>query len=420
MSFECIKSDPGGKVVIDQDGNYLSRWTVGSKEIKYDAGPKYKDNHCFWKRCSQVELATPQGNCATTLYREYPTGKLRTWNCKVPGKYAKEGLDRTSVGSHSGAALQAAVDSLHEKLDLNCQDRVMGYSYALDLIPLFGPFLKASSILNKIGRWAASLGRNLRKRPFTTVIREAAQADLLNRFVIQTTIQDTKHILDVYDRCVRTFTTAHRRNVEKTVLSGTSTNVSYGAEYTSQYVLPQNPGDAYGSVLCRSRRGTTAKVVAVMELYYNTEQADPARWVAHALGIDTPLESLWDKIPFSFVVDYFFRVGEFIDTIGDRYGQDALRAKVLSVHECWAMLKTYNDVEWTPGSAPYMNRWRGTITGFTGSNGCCGSRRFDRYPIALMDSSGFWDKGGFWSPSLSSVRQRTLLELFLVGSRRGS
>lgn len=419
MPYEHVKTTPGGALVTDEDGEYQSRWIFGSKTIRYDAGPKYNGSHCNWKRCSQVKLAYPSGSCATTVYRCWD-GTIRTWTCKVPGRYDKEGRNRTSVPDHNGAALQAAVDNLHEKLDLNCQDRVMSYSYVLDLLPLFGAFLKASSVLNKIGKWAVSTGRNIRIRPFTTVLTEAAKADLLNRFVIQTTVQDTKHILDVYDRCVRAFSTANQRNVEPTVLTGQGSISTLGSWYTSRYDLPQNWSNASGSVQCRTNQGTTAKVVAVMRLYYNTQQADPARWVAHALGIDTPLESIWDKIPFSFVVDYFFRVGEFIDTIGDKFGQNALRAKVLDVLECWAMLKTQNVVEWVPGDQPWMNRNYGTIISFVGSGGSCGSTRFDRYPIALMDSSGFWDKGGFWSPTLSSVRKRTLLELYLTGKKRKS
>lgn len=419
MPYENEKTRPGSRLVYNEDGDHKMDWTFGPGTIKYDSGPKYNDNHCNWKRCSHVALSQPQGNCSSVVYRKWD-GTIRTWNCKVPGRYRPEGVTLTSVSAHDHSALQAAVDNLHGKLDLNCSDRVMSYSYVLDLLPLFGVFLKASSVLNKIGRWAVSLGRNLKKRPFTTVIEEAARADLLNRFVIQTTVQDTKHILDVYDRCVRAFTAANRRNIEPTTLSGSGSTNVYGDWYSSSYNLPVNPGNASGMVQCRTNRGTTAKVIATMRLYYNVQQADPARWVAHALGIDTPLESIWDKIPFSFVVDYFFRVGEFIDTVGDRYGQDALRAKVLDVLGCWAMLKTSNVVEWVPGKQPWMNGNYGSIISFAGSAGSCGSTRFDRYPIDLMDSSGFWDKGGFWSPRLSSVRQRTLLELYLVGRKRKS
>lgn len=415
MSYERVKYDPGGPLVYNEDGQYKAYWNFGSRMISYEAGPRYNGSHCRWKRCSQINLARPSGSCATTIYRDW-SGKIRTWICHGPVGRAPYGQQLTTVPPHNGAALQAAVANLHEKLDLNCNDRVMSYSYVLDLLPLLGPFLKASSILNKIGQWAVKAGRNLRSRPFTTILQDAAKADLLNRFVIQTTIQDTKNILDVYDRCVRAFTSANRRNMEATVLTGTNFQGTTGNWFTAKYGLPQN-SQANGSVQCRLRQGTTAKVVAVMRLFYNTQQADPARWVAHALGIDTPLESIWDKIPFSFVVDYFFRVGEFIDTIGQRYGQDALRAKVLDVSECWALLKTQNVYEWIPGEKPWMSSSHGTILSFKGSSGSCGSTRFDRFPIAFLDSSGFWDKGGFWSPSLSSVRKRTLLELYLTGRK---
>jgi len=50
-------------------------------------------------------------------------------------------------------------------------------------------------------------------------------------------------------------------------------------------------------------------LVTSHELWYDTTR------LAHSLGLDNPLLLAWELVPFSFVVDWFVRVGEWIDAI---------------------------------------------------------------------------------------------------------
>lgn len=387
-----------------------------SERIEYADGPKYIDYHPNWKRCQHVKVDKISGQFAWLSCSAPQSYSKTKTECTL---YAPTGLDDKIyrppvIGGVYNSATSQAVARLQEKFDLNCNDRVLGYSYALQLIPLLGPFLKASSVLNRIGKWASKQGKRYSKRPFTSVVSDAARADLINRFVIQTTISDTCKILTTFEQCQRVWQTMHARNAGWTVLT---------AEASDKTVTPQNLFKFKSSVSnlywptvhvpYSHERGVTSKVEAVLRLNYDTEAADPVKWVAQSLGILTPLESAWDLIPFSFVCDYFFRVGDLIEYVSSKHSsQEGLVGKVADIALCWATSKSFDHYICTKGAYATagdpglnLNQWT-TQPGAT-----IGSSSFHRAAIDMSNESGFWDKGGFWNPRLSSTRKRTLIEM---------
>lgn len=398
-----------------------TRLDVTSREvIEYADGPKYVDFHSNWKRCSHTKAYVCSGTAAYMLVHDTRPPIWRDYTVQTCPVTSPNRLSPEVIQGVDNHVTNTAVALLQDKFDLNCKDRVIGYSYALDLVPLLGPFLKASSVLNRIGRWAVKRGRAYRKRPFTMVITDAMRADLINRFVIQTTIADTRHILTVYERCQRAWEQAHLRNAGWTTLSAeaeASTTIETGtASYKPAYNNLSWPILEWGF----SRQlGITSKVYATLRLEYDIAKADPVRWVAQALGITTPLESVWDKIPFSFVCDYFFRVGELIEYVSHKdSSQEGLYGKVCDIAQVWATSTSFDRYDTIKDSGkvkPGRPYFQIDDVGFGESR--LQSSLFYRGPIDLSSSSGFWDKGGFWNPRLSSTRKRTLLEMALLRAK---
>lgn len=410
------KSTRGGPV---KSASYTLKINV-SESIEYDDGPKYVDFHSNWKRCSHMKNQVFSGTAATYDARRHfwsysdSATKIEQY-CPVDTSLDFNPAFIAGVNNH---VTNQAVALLQDKFDLNCKDRVLAYSYALDLIPLLGPFLKASSVLNRIGKWAAKRGRAYRRRPFTTVVTDAMRADLINRFVVQTTIAETRLILTVFERCQRAWEQAHQRNQGWTTLTAeaeTSKIIQTGT--SSCKSMADNllwPTLRWGF---NRTIGVTSKVHAVLKLEYDIAKADPVKWIAQALGITTPLESVWDKIPFSFVCDYFFRVGELISEVSHLdSSQDGLYGKVCDIALVWAASKSFDRVSTIDGTGevlPYDTSMC-TIDNLSFGESHYQSSLFYRGPIDLSNSSGFWDKGGFWNPRLSSTRKRTLLEMALL------
>lgn len=426
-----VKTRAGNRQITGFQQYAYPQWGIGfkpyntdilvkdwSERIEYDDGPKYVNFHSNWKKCKHIKTNKISGRFAWSRSRR-GQGDVVEYSLYAP--IISYGIFTPPIiGSVNNAATNMAVALLQEKFDLNCNDRVMGYSYALDLIPLLGPFLKASSVLNRIGQWASKQGRRYSKRPFTSVVEDAARADLINRFVIQTTISDTRQILNVFERCQRAWQTMHTRNTGWTTLT---------AQASDKAVISNNSFNMKSSVSNAPwptlkvpyihERGITSKVEAVLRLNYNTERADPVKWVAQSLGILTPLESVWDKIPFSFVCDYFFRVGDLIENISTKQSsQDGLVGKVADIALCWATSKAFDHYICTEGAYAYggssdfwFEQWN------TNPGATIGSSTFYRGPIDMSNESGFWDKGGFWNPRLSSTRKRTLIEMAIMATR---
>jgi hypothetical protein len=229
--------------------------------------------------------------------------------------------------------------------------------------------------------------------------------------------------MSVFDKCRQTWEIANYRNQSDFINIESDTSIYRDKKYEENRKISYANDSWY--YFADYERGLEARVKLCLraKVRYNLQEADPIRWVAHALGIDTPFESLWDKVPFSFVCDYFFRVGEFIQYLGDRAGQDGLRAKVADVAGLWAqeavqayaLLRNPHGFVYEPRqiTRPVYDWKSDSVIKLTGN------RYYRRFPLEFSSESGFWDKGGLWSPTLSSVRKRTLLELAIqFGGRR--
>lgn len=320
--------------------------------------------------------------------------------------------------------VQELWDSFYENLDLNVSEAVMAYSGILQAVPLLGGLFKANQVLNRIGRWAT---KALRKRPFTEVVRSAISADFINRFVVQTTVNDLRKVQDSTDYVLRVLQTARERNSALTPVQtevNTSTVLKSG-EQVIRHRYPPNPGD--GAITISTKWDVsnvlTDKLCVLANVKYDVDAVSPIQLWANRVGLTRPLESAWDLVPFSFVVDYFTRAGDFISHLSDEMSSiDGLKGKVLSMYGAWICSKRTLALREQGLSASFsMNRYR------WGDNpqkifipGTCtvSLSTFHRFPASSVGESGFWDRGGLISPRLSSTRLRTLAELFIQAKTR--
>lgn len=310
---------------------------------------------------------------------------------------------------------QEAIDGFWDSLDLNFNDSVLLYADVLQMIPLAGAVFKINSVLSKISRWAT---RELRKKPFRTVVKSAITADFVKRFVVDTTIADINSVNNVYTDVLKRLNTYHTRNMSQTM--------NYKVTKTFDKVLETKSSVGrilyYGIMIKESashqmtrtqRSQVTLNVLA--DVRYQEDPNLYAKLIAQRLGLTRPLESVWDLIPFSFVADYFLRTGDFIHELSKEVDSiDSAKAKIGGIKGIWLHSKAsnritdaysgvYHCVEPTYGMPPVCT-------------GKCGieSSHYSRQPLAnLWDSSGFFDGTGIWNPELSSTRKRTIVELFI-------
>lgn len=296
--------------------------------------------------------------------------------------------------------------SIWDQIDLNSGDSVLLYSGILQAIPLIGGALKGVSLLNRAAR---KLTKDLKRKPFTTVVRTLIQGDFINRFVVKPTIDDMQKFANSFNYVVNVVNTAHARNVElATAFSAEASNV------ISETVRDRRINHLFARVLGKevSRVTASRKLFMLAKVTYDQCAIDPIKLWAKRVGLTKPLDSAWDLVPFSFVLDYFTRAGDFISGAGDIIAdQEGLVGKVASVYDVWEVSSRKREIQFTPEEIrPISSYW--SITASSNQPITTSVGVFDRHRTEIMNDTNFWDNG-FVNVQLSTIRARTLAELFV-------
>lgn len=365
--------------------------------ITYARGPKFGSDGLNWKGCVHTTTNTPSGS-------------LISWDAKQ-GSDAYSGYRSPSPESLSLPQpvnlLNDCIRQFKDQIDLNCSDGVLLYSGILQAVPLVGGALNFVRVFNNA---AKSLSRSFKQRPFTTVVKSLIQGDFINRFVVKPTIDDANKFLDAHNYVVRTIETAYRRQMGlDTVYSMTA---SSGNKSIASLGLNLN-GIVHFDYTRTDFVGTRAKLNVLADVSYNTSSIDPIKlWMARC-GITRPLDSVWDLIPFSFVVDYFVKAGDFISGLSDKMSsQDGLKGKVQSIKAAWYMLDVCNEREFKTTSARSISSITDLHT--TLGSGMVASRRFSRTALDILPALYNWrESNELFDVNLSSTRKRTLAQLII-------
>jgi hypothetical protein len=282
------------------------------------------------------------------------------------------------------------------------------YSGILQAVPLVGGAFKFVSIMNRAAR---RFSKEFRKKPFTTVVKAAISGDFIDRFVVSPTIDDARRFLDASNYVVRVMNTAYERNAMPVALQGETSQTLYSS--TGSGTGYGNPWPTYD---VKRMASVSTKAYLLLEAHYDTNAIDPIKLWADRCGITRPLDSVWDLVPFSFVVDYFTRAGDFISGLSDRMAsQEGLRGRVGSLLGCWwlASAKAEDKYTVTGGGAQGNYSWNpldvipGEVT--IASSTFSRSRVYD--PGSIISS--IEDKNSLFHVDLSPTRIRTIAELVI-------
>jgi hypothetical protein len=218
---------------------------------------------------------------------------------------------------------------------------------------------------------------------------------------------------DSFDYVIRTIQTARDRNAElATAFSSSLTNVTYRSSTSRNY--------KFGFSRVRGEEveeaSATRQLFVLAKVTYDQNAISPFKLWARRTGLSKPLDSAWDLVPFSFVLDYFVRAGEFISMAGDQLAnQDALVGRVSTVFDVWGTTKCERRLEFKPICTPQVS----FVTHHTSDNApiITSAGEFHRGRTEIMNKPGFWDNGVV-DINLSTTRYRTLAELFIQAKLR--
>lgn len=312
-------------------------WTynTGSERISYESGRRLPTGRWPWKTCEHVSTNVLDPIVATFSY-DYSFGYGRDKKHKrgYTGVYVMDDNWRASKAPNGGFDPQTVRDLMNQ-VDLNTSDSVLLYSGVLQAVPLLGGALKFSSILNQAAR---KLSKSFRKKPFTTVLKTLISADFIDRFVISPTIDDARKFADATNYVLRVIQTARERTASRFALSSTSRVMHSSSEGTTSLGVS---GDLPSiSAEWERRSSTTSKAFMLLEAKYDIGAIDPIKFWAQRVGLTRPLDSVWDLVPFSFIVDYFTRAGDFISRLSDEMSRvEGLTGTITRIHDMWCSLE---------------------------------------------------------------------------------
>jgi hypothetical protein len=288
----------------------------------------------------------------------------------------------------------------------------MAYSGLVQAFPVLGGIFKINRILSKVGR--AATRKMKRGASLTDILRWAISADLIDRFVIRTTLDDMRMLADSMNYVIRTVETARNRNVMP-------------ASFHPRVVNSTIRSETEGSITLGNQRfeykatdfGLASRALHVLaDVNYDIDPSTPLRLWLNRCGLTRPLESLWDLIPFSFVVDYFVRVQDFVTEVSDLTTDVlGLKGKVTQIRGMWGCETREHGISMkctAVNQPPLSSKYY--YLDYDASQGSCERSvgEFHRFPIpGDLAQRGFWDRGGVFASSMSSTRKRTLWELFI-------
>nr|AMQ23520.1 maturation [Leviviridae sp.] len=399
--------------------------TVPGDSISYEAGPKYIDHRLNWKVC----FAESKGKYETSL------GAFNT-RVALKGQFAGDAMlaqlfylplrSREIRAVENGQFIpgpseRELQDKFREQIDLNCHDSVMLYSNIIQSVPLLGSISKLNSILSKVSRW----WKKSKRTPFTTVVQSAISADFIDRFVIEPTIDDARKFATATDYVIDTLKLMNERNNAQyvpihTEASNSETlreygNVGQATDLLSMIKAEPGPGRLYTK--------STLGLHTLCELRYDTSSVSAVKLAFARMGITRPLGSLWDLIPFSFVLDYFLKTGDAVAFLDDKISDQAgLMGKVGNIYGQWltsksqVTLTSQPAVTIVPTSDP--SSWA-EASGQSSNYFSYSKTSFSRTPTGgtIYASDGSWG-GGLLDVHLSSTRKRTLAQLVIQRTLR--
>jgi hypothetical protein len=245
-------------------------------------------------------------------------------------------------------------------------------------------------------------------------------ADFIDRFVISPTLDDAKRFQDACDYTLRVMQTARDRNEHRIGLRSKIKTLVRDDENTITY---QN-GNTYGvKITYRTQTFTESQAFMLLEARYNMMAVAPLKVWAQRVGLTRPLESVWDLVPFSFVMDYFSRGGDFISHLSDQMSSvEGLKGKIAKVYDLWgtyksAAIRRVISANMYQHRVPYADSREYDVYctpgGVTNSSEYFQRFRVSDDPFSYLSSFSRSENWGKLNLDLRATQKRTLAELFI-------
>jgi len=230
-----------------------------------------------------------------------------------------------------------------------------------------------------------------------------AKTDLFVQFAAKPFIADIKNMMLLGDHLVRQWD--RLKSSEPLVSRSSVTDIDTGG-----FTQPSGTVYTHKSVQTREYRRVVSSWVKYVIDVDNFMSAPPSEFLmaADALGFDHPLSTAWELTPWSFLMDYFVRVGDFLD----QFQGNLVEVPHTKIEEGWSVKRTFHSRVETEFD---LGIYRSGYTNTSGSHTAIGEYENTQYDRVLESLPfGAIALPNIRTPNLRQVRLMSDL-LFLRG-----
>lgn len=300
-----LTTDATGAVLARYEAVRSSSYTLS--EIS-DVGGAYRGQ----KPCEHTRIQ--MNDCSFTLPRAKRSDQNTFYEIDVASVWSH--YSTLGVGGFSMPDLQFGrtpyyTDALNELM----RDASGAMPASVNLVVNAVEFASVKTLIPQIFKIGGNLLKNKLGRKS---LKELANGHLLYSFGVVPLISDIKGLLNVRKSVQKRICELEARNCRTVRITKRCAPDTQSSTYSGSFsVYPEHLVNYQGTVEATIGGAVSADCTA----FYNTASPESqCKLWASALGLSTPLQSIWELIPFSFVWDWFVPIGSTFQRLEDKLG----------------------------------------------------------------------------------------------------
>lgn len=377
-------------------------------KIDYEDGPQHINGHVKWKRCVHQGIQEIEGACRISNWWVGNYSAKKRWNMRNLAGGTSSSSFRNGFMAQVAKVPPVDLTDLKEKFRTQLSGNLE--SNVLPITDLYQLFRKGKLIKNLADQ--GKVFRDLfRPKNVKDLVKKASSAHLAWKFGVVPFTRDVLNVLNIAQ-----MVDAHLQKLRAKTNSASDSWVVTSTQDSSKWESTEGRVGLYsGSIYYKDsyERYVGARLFFRARLTYNTSDAVRTSLLWDAAGFRNIASTAWDLIPWSFLIDWFVSVSDFLSELETYYFHNTPLEKVEELRDMWITTtqKLVQERKLTGVSNMGSASYSGTALG--------GFKyiRFSREPINTVDVNGMISGLGSLRTGTPSTSQGvTGLELLLQRS----
>lgn len=299
-------------------------------KIEYDDGPQYLNGHVKWKRCVHQGLQELEGACRITNWWIGRYSSPKRWNMRNLAGGTSANSYKSGFGNLISSLPEVDLTDLKEKFRTELSGNLE--SNVLPITDLYQLFRKGKLIRNLADQGKVFYDL-FHPKNIKDLVKKASNAHLVWKFGVVPFTRDALNIMNLASTV-----DAHLQKLRAKTTSASDSWAVASTQDNSKWESAEGSISLYnGQIFYKDlyERYVGARMFFRARLTYNTSDAVRTSLLWDATGFRNIASTAWDLIPWSFVIDWFVSVGDFLSELETYYFHNTPLEKVEELRDVW-------------------------------------------------------------------------------------